>query len=157
MELENSLDTNLYIENSETNYINIGYTQASLGTLSSIVGNKVTKSSGASFLTSISVGEMIKIDNEVRRVERIESANVLYVTRLFSSTHTTPTIYKNSYSNNNYSLYVDNFNNPITITDLNKTQNVIEGCTVFSGLTSLFLFDSTPDREDRRESLITVR
>ena len=158
--LETKYMDEIYFESSENNEILISYnTDVSLGTITTITTNKIIKTDGLELLTNLSVGQSIKINDEIKRVSLIEDDDTFYVSRDFKDTHSVgDTIYKD-FSNNDsrigslYLLEKDNFENQIVVSDLLGGIFVIDRCTQFTNLSSLFITTGS-GREDE-ECFIT--
>ena len=153
--VQNSTQSIVYVESSYKNRVNIGYSTVNLGTIATIDDYKVVKTGGVGLLANLEIGESVKIDDEIKRVDYVDDNDTFYVTKAFLGIHTATTpIYKDFSSNNAYTIRFDNFGNDIQISDLANGTIVYEACTVFSGLTSLYIHDTALVREERKESFI---
>jgi len=154
--IENKQSSKLYLENIEKNYVNIGISQTNIGSLVSIVDNKVIKSGGVDLTTIDIRNEAVKIGNEIKRIYYVEDENTFYTSKYFLSDHTVgDDIFIDFSSNNNFTLKVDNFSNQVQPTDLTNNTITFETCEKFIGCDSIFLYDNSPIRSERRESLVT--
>lgn len=133
-----------YLENIEENEILISPSGSSvtLGTLVSIIDKQVLKSGGVPLLSNLSIGDAIKVNDEIKRVAYILDDDTFYVTTSFLDTHVDGSvIYKDFYTNNSFLIKTDNFGNTVMPTDLTNENNIIKACTVFTGCNSLFLYN----------------
>lgn len=154
--VENKQSSKLYLENIEKNYINIGISSTNIGTLFEINNNKVVKTGGIDLTTLDLLNKAVNINGEIRRINIVEDANTFYVTIPFINTHTAgEDILIDFSSNDNFMINVDNFGNTVQPTDLTNNTIVFETCEEISGCDSIFLYDNSPIREERKESFIT--
>ena len=156
----------MYVESSQLNQILISSASpVSLGTLSTIGTNKIVKTGGLDLLSNLTIGQAIKINREIKRVDYVEDDNTFYVTRDFKDTHTAgDTIYTDFSINNTnitasvgevFSLDKDSFENQIAISELVGGLLSLNRCTVMTNATSLFIFDNETNVTEREESFIT--
>jgi len=156
----------VYVESSQLNQILISSASpVSLGTLSTIGTNKIVKTGGLDLLSNLTIGQAIKINREIKRVDYVEDDNTFYVTRDFKDTHTAgDTIYTDFSINNTnitasvgevFSLDKDSFENQIAISELVGGLLSLNRCTVMTNATSLFIFDNETNVTEREESFIT--
>jgi hypothetical protein len=166
LQLETKFKDSIYIESSQINEILISYTDTvKIGDLVSITGKKVIKTGGLELLSNLTVGQAIKINKEVKRVDYIEDDNTFYVTREFTDTHALNDGIFKDFSNNDvttslsvgtvYKLDKDSFENQVAISDLVGGILAINRCTLMNSASSLFIFDDAENPSEREESFIT--
>lgn len=169
--VENSTQSCLYFESIKSNEIAIGVSEVTLGQFLSDDGTTITKTGGVDLTVTLERDMAVKFvgtdpeedDYEIRRIDYVEDANVFHITRpLVYDTHSGLDIKLDFWSNDNYGSFIkagviqnDNFENPLLLSNATASLVTIEKCTEFTGMNSLFLYDSKSNMIDREESFIT--
>jgi len=154
--VENKQSSRLYLENIEKNYINIGISSTNIGALSSIDNNKVIKTGGVDLTTLDLLNKAVNINGEVRRIDVVEDSDIFYTSIPFLNSHSAgEDILIDFSSNDNFMINVDNFGNSVQPTDLTNNTITFESCDEFTGCDSVFLYDNSKIKEERKESFIT--
>lgn len=169
--IENSTMSCLYFETYNENEVPIGVTSQNIGEIVSVIGTTVTTDGSVDLTTVLSSGMAVKLlgtaindsDDEIRRVDYVESSTVFNITReCLYTTHVGQDVYIDFWSNSNYGSHNlggiierDNFQNTLELSDSTASLITFDKCTEFTGLNSIFLFNSTVDLIDREESFVT--